>query len=262
MDYSDDEEDDSNSYRPLIKPLSNGNSTLLLPGDDISLGSSGTDCDPGKSTAKLTESRDSGNFTETSLETSNYVLCGSSVTNVCSLCGKILPIHHRDIQVSSFGDWKGSNQVNKSSRHSDPSTCNCDDSSKGGCHDNFLVNSSSHNNGSGSHDNGSHADISGNHGNISGNSIGGDGNGNGTLKKGSPPCSVSGCSCGLERRWSHAGVLDEEGYAMLEILDFPSKVQQNTLAVTIVMTLVGTIIVKAVNNAGFTVVVYIERWSY
>ena len=47
MDYSDNEEDDSNSYRPLIKPLSNGNSTLLLPGDDISLGSSGTDCDYG-----------------------------------------------------------------------------------------------------------------------------------------------------------------------------------------------------------------------
>ena len=94
-------------------------------------------------------------------------------------------------------------------------------------------------------------------GGVSGDVSGGDGDGSsghgcglgndsgGTLKKGSPTCSVSRCGCGFERRGSNAGVLDEEGYAMLEILDFPSKVQQNIFAITIVMTL---LLLKAVNN--------------
>ena len=38
---------------------------------------------------------------------------------------------------------------------------------------------------------------------------------------------------------------------MLEILDFTSKVQQNTLAVIMVMTLVGTIIVNNDHPLGY-----------
>lgn len=167
MELSDDEETDSNSAPAKGDcPLS---ASLAV------MESRGTERE-GLNGGNLTASRDSGNFTEASLETS--ISCGSSVADTCSSCGGVLqrgggkePLEGGRGLCSTAGGRNGGCRLSPGGTH------RCERCRNGGVH-----------------------------------------NGAGGL-------SLDDCGCGWrKRRQSTNGILDKEGQALLEILEFPSKV--------------------------------------
>ena len=197
MDFSDDEEDDSNSSAPLDKNSLN-HRHKPTPDND-------------KPTPKNSKhnTQASGTVTENKhlTETSSDVLSGSCATTTCSSCGKQFQGSQKNLFPA---------EQNESSEKKEHERCinhECE-RCRGDVHDGTRYN------GNGSHDNSSHrhGDRSNYHGN--GYSDGGD-----VSSSAMKSLSLSSeCGCIWRRRRSTNGVLDEEGHAVLQILDFPSRV--------------------------------------
>lgn len=214
MDFSDDEEDDSNSRPPPEDTPSCATRTTTVADGR------GTDAHTHTSSSgtKLTESRDSGNFTEASLETSSETSCGQgscTVLDVCQSCGKSLPRGGKEGGITRTVTSKG--------KQTPPTTPRDRTVAKGQregpC-------------GSGKRDGKAlwgddsvkcrHCCVG--RGGRSGTDVAGNGSRD-WLALSSSSGGASDCGCGWVRRRSTSGVLDEEGQILLQILEFPSKVQ-------------------------------------
>lgn len=179
MEFSEDEDADSNSAPSSDDLPPSASSVVTGRREEGGLNYSSRVGSGGN----LTASRDSGNFTEASLETSSEISCGSSVADTCSSCGG----RGKEVAAPSEGGSGWGLHVSAASSNggcglSPGGTRRCERCRKGG-------------------------------------SVGAQTGSEGVA-------SAADCGCGWrKRRRSTNGILDVEGRALLEILEFPSRVR-------------------------------------
>lgn len=182
MEFSDDEDNnDSNSRPPPPTP----------PPGQVSESKKIEGHGRG---ANLTESRDSGNFTEASLETSSEVSSSSCVSDTCSSCGRVLQREAEEKGVATVINHRTSETPTNRRKNSKSGTVKCQKSPQTDSKKCERCR----------------------------NNPGGKDSGDPYSDWVVASSSVGTCGCG--RRRSTSGILDEEGQALLGILEFPSNV--------------------------------------
>ena len=198
MDFSDDEEgDDSNSRLAPASPAP----------PPLNAESANHDDSRKRQGVNLTESRDSGNFTEGSLETSSEACALSSCDSrsnshvlyeACSSCGRVLQRAERERGVVVADKQMDNGPSSEGCAESNADRRNCETGKgrqKGDIKCKLCCNG------------GTEFEVESSSGSTSASND-----------------ESTRCECGRGRRFSTSGLLDQEGQALLNILEFPSKV--------------------------------------